>query len=880
MKYRTLLIILLIINSLSINAEVILDGSLGGSGALPGPDYLIGADLGQQHGGNLFHSFQDFNLQSFESATFSGPDSVNNVISRVTGGNPSHIDGLIRSTLLNADMYLLNSYGILFGPNAKLDMPGSFHASTADYLRLGDGGRFDARQPSNSLLTVAPVEAFGFLTDTPAPITIEDSRLSVSEGKTLSLIGGDLDINATQLDYDSDYPEFSLPHLSSPSGRINFASIASRGEVIPTEFGLNLGTETQTGKITAHNSQISVSGEGGGDIFIRAGRFELINSVVESNTLGNNDGGIIDIAVDELKLQGTQNVAGIYTHTAGEGTGGTIHLQVKHLDLSHSGQIASVTIGPGKGGTIVIKQADNLTISDTSDMSKESSGIFSLSYSAETDAGDAGSIDIETHQITLNGGFISNGTLGFGKAGRIDIKAEQILLNEGGQIFNRTLGSGDGGIINLSVTDKIVASGESEEGQSSGIAGQTGDEDITNTGNAAYIDITSGEIILDKGAKIASDTFGLGKGGNILIKVSDTLRITGQDQSGSSSAISTSSLSLEANAGDGGRIEIEADKIILTNGGAVYNATLGPGNGGIIIINVTDTLLATGGFEKLWEESFHPQIRFLSSGIFATTANLDANTGNAGQIYLTARQIKLIDGGQINSDTFGGGKGGSIEIQGVDTLIASGKYVQEELVFYSGVKSSSRNPLPYAGQAGNISVQANSINLTDEGEISTSASNAAGGNVTVNTVNLLYLQDGEITTSVQGGIGNGGNITLSHPVFVILDQGQIKAQADEGRGGNILVSSDQLIRSPDSLVSASSRLGIDGNVEIDAPDINMDDFLVVLPGGFLETSHSLQPSCDTRAIENRSHFVIKKSEGIKNAQGDLLPSGPLLNTTN
>jgi large exoprotein involved in heme utilization and adhesion len=87
-------------------------------------------------------------------------------------------------------MYFLNPYGIMFGPNARLDVQGSFHASTADYLRLGENGRFDARNPSNSLLTVAPIEAFGFLSNTPAPIMIQDSLLSVSEGKTLSLIGG------------------------------------------------------------------------------------------------------------------------------------------------------------------------------------------------------------------------------------------------------------------------------------------------------------------------------------------------------------------------------------------------------------------------------------------------------------------------------------------------------------------------------------------------------------------------------------------------------------------------------------------------------------------------------------------------------------------
>ncbi|EDN72192.1 conserved hypothetical protein, secreted [Beggiatoa sp. SS] len=132
-------LISLLIISLSSQAEVNLDGTLGQSGALPGPDYLIGADLGQRHGRNLFHSFQNFNLQHLESATFSGPNQIENVISRVTGGNPSHIDGLIRSTIPNPDMYFLNLYGIMFGENAKSHVPRTLPAITSHSFALGRG---------------------------------------------------------------------------------------------------------------------------------------------------------------------------------------------------------------------------------------------------------------------------------------------------------------------------------------------------------------------------------------------------------------------------------------------------------------------------------------------------------------------------------------------------------------------------------------------------------------------------------------------------------------------------------------------------------------------------------------------------------------------
>ncbi|MDM8558950.1 filamentous hemagglutinin N-terminal domain-containing protein [Candidatus Parabeggiatoa sp. HSG14] len=162
---KKLSIVCFLLFSIHLSAGVVTDGSVGPRLDLPGIDYQIGADLGQQKGDNLFHSFQDFNLQNWESATFSGPGSVTNIISRVTGGNRSKIDGVIRSTIPNADMYFLNPYGIMFGPNARLEVMGAFHASTADYLRFSDGKRFSTTQPNNPILSVAPVEAFGLLTD-------------------------------------------------------------------------------------------------------------------------------------------------------------------------------------------------------------------------------------------------------------------------------------------------------------------------------------------------------------------------------------------------------------------------------------------------------------------------------------------------------------------------------------------------------------------------------------------------------------------------------------------------------------------------------------------------------------------------------------------
>ena len=170
-------------------AEVATDGSLGRRVSLRGGDIEIGAGLGQQRGGNLFHSFQKFDVETGGRVTFTGPGSVKNVIGRVTGGEPSSIDGTLASTIPDADLYLLNPAGILFGPNARLDVKGSFHASTADELRLADGAVFSALDTAGSTLSVAEPQAFGFLGAPPGAITVDNSRLGVPAGMD-ALTGG------------------------------------------------------------------------------------------------------------------------------------------------------------------------------------------------------------------------------------------------------------------------------------------------------------------------------------------------------------------------------------------------------------------------------------------------------------------------------------------------------------------------------------------------------------------------------------------------------------------------------------------------------------------------------------------------------------------
>src|SRR6266576_1163969 len=184
---------------------VVLDGSFGTHGALPGPNFTITAPMGKQVGGNLFQSFSQFNLNNSQSATFTGPSNVHNILARVTSGSPSSIDGTIRSDIHGANLFFMNPAGVLFGQHAQLDISGSFAVTTANYLNLVGGGRFNANLGGGDVLTSAPVSAFEFLNSAAAPVSVVGNNhldpkgnlvaspvLNVAPAKSFSIVAGDI----------------------------------------------------------------------------------------------------------------------------------------------------------------------------------------------------------------------------------------------------------------------------------------------------------------------------------------------------------------------------------------------------------------------------------------------------------------------------------------------------------------------------------------------------------------------------------------------------------------------------------------------------------------------------------------------------------------
>ena len=176
-------------------AYIVTDGTVGPAQSLTGPDYTIAHDLGATAGHNLFHSFLTFSISQGQSATFTGPDTIQNVISRVTGGEESNIDGLLRSEMGNADFFFINPAGIVFGPNAQVDVPASFHASTASEIRFADERAFSASDPESSTLNVTSPESFGFLAPRPASISVNGSVLEFEPGGAFAFAAKDVTVS-------------------------------------------------------------------------------------------------------------------------------------------------------------------------------------------------------------------------------------------------------------------------------------------------------------------------------------------------------------------------------------------------------------------------------------------------------------------------------------------------------------------------------------------------------------------------------------------------------------------------------------------------------------------------------------------------------------
>ncbi|MCP4696565.1 MAG: filamentous hemagglutinin N-terminal domain-containing protein [Gammaproteobacteria bacterium] len=851
---RKIMIIAVLLWGGLVHAEITTDGSVGPLLNLPGPDYRIDAELGRQHGGNLFHSFEAFNIRQDESAAFSGPDSVNNVISRVTGGNPSEINGVLRSEISQADLYLINPAGLLFGPEARLDVQGSFHAGTADTIRFADDAEFNARHPRMSAFSTANPAAFGFLSNAPAALKIENSQLTVPEAKTFSLAGGSLQIN--------------LAELNAPAGRLNLAGAGGAGEVVlPFEKGGisgKISTSVPLGDISVQDSVLSTSGEGGGAIYIRGGRFELHNSTLAADTLGTEDGHGLDVRTESFIAADSR----VSASTFGPGKGGGVRIQAAGLVEISASESEGVNIGvfaragsfeernkaTGDGGNFILK-AGELHLRD-------GAGISASTYGS----GQSGDITVQADgTVRLSGenkkgssSYIAAATTGetelAGKGGNIKLTTEELFLSGGAGINANTYGPGEGGKIIIQAAKSVRLEGESSQNRSSRISAQTQGK-TEPAGKGGNIELATEELLLDGGAFISTITFGLGEGGNIMVQAAKTVRMKGESSQGYVTFITAATVGGMELAGKGGNIELTAEEIFLRGGAFIDTSTYGPGEGGRIKIQATKTMRMEG-------ESSQGRTSYIT----AATGGQTELAGKGGNIELSTEKMLISDGATIAAATIGPGKGGNIKLRIKDSLSIIGKDGEEDS---GGISAESESRSANAGKSGDIEISAERITLAKGGWINTGTQAADGGNIIITTPGYLYIRNNSAVASrVKALAGNGGNIIVK-PGFIILDSGRINANAAAGNGGNISISTHGIYSFSDlqpeqaaqKFITASSEKGIAGEKNITSPEIDISSGLVTLPVSLIDPGKLQQTPCDTRDAEHISRFLVSRSPG-------------------
>ena len=402
---------------------------------------------------NLFHSFSEFSIPNLGSAYFDNNPDITNIFSRVTGGNISDIQGLIRANS-TANLFLINPAGIVFGENAALDVGGSFFATTAESVVFGDGIEFSAIEPQAAPLLTVNITPGLQMGANPGTIAVQGNGhnlalnpsnfspirenrpvgLQVDSGQTLGLIGGDILVEGG--------------NLTANQGRIELGSVAQSRTVnlTPTNdgFTLNYSEIDNFGNLSfTQESSVEVSGEGSGNLHFQAGNISILeNSAIISNILGTEDGGEVLIrASDSVEIIGVDTEEFPFPtafFNQGElgttGNAGDLSVETDNFSLGNNAFISNSISGTGNGGNL------NITANEVSLEGSPSlfyaSGLFTPVLPLGV-ADQGGDITINARNVQLtNGGIISGSTGGDGDGGNITLRVEDTLTIDGGGNFS------------------------------------------------------------------------------------------------------------------------------------------------------------------------------------------------------------------------------------------------------------------------------------------------------------------------------------------------------------------------------------------------------------------------------------------------------------
>ncbi|MHC5762181.1 two-partner secretion domain-containing protein [Nostoc sp.] len=557
-------------------AQIIPDGTLPTNSLVKTQGNTTIIEGGTPKGNNLFHSFKEFSLINNGSiAEFKYVGDIQNIISRVTGKSVSEINGILKVNG-TANLFLINPNGIIFGPNASLQIGGSFVASTASSLNFADGIFSATDIQTKPLLSVnVPIGLqFGA---TAAPIQNKSQALNsngahiglqVQPDKTLALVGGDITLSGG--------------NLTATSGRIELGSVAGNSLVSlkPTNQGWLLGYE---GVQNFQNIQLMPRTDDKGS--------EIPSLVNASNRDGN--GGNIQVQGNSVELTGDS--VSLITQTTGAKDGGDLTINAKKLIVRSGASISTATRGTGNGGKLTVNASESVQVIGSVPLLNTIANAFrpSTLSSLTTVAGKAGDLVINTKRLLIQdrGQITTQSSAAFrnlkfiagtGTGGDLTVNASESLEVRGKDsgLFASTKTSGDAGKVTIN-TGQLIVRDQAEVTVSSLFdKNYTYPGNTVNLGKAGNLNVTAGSILLDNQGRLTSDSSS-GRGGNITLQVQDLLLMRRNSQ------ISTNAGTAQA-GGDGGNITINAPSGFLVTVPSENNditANAFSGSGGKVTIN-------------------------------------------------------------------------------------------------------------------------------------------------------------------------------------------------------------------------------------------------------------------------------------------------------